>query len=75
MAEEKLRRFEMLVSPDWLHEVDSWRAKQPDIPSFAEAVHCLVAVGLQAAAETRDHHEQIDVWNADVARLDEQEKD
>ncbi len=75
MAEDELKRFEMLAPPEWLHEVDSWRAKQPDIPSFAEAVRQLVAVGLQAASETQDHHEQIDVWNADAARLDQQEKD
>lgn len=75
MTEETLKPFEMMVSAEWLHQVDSWRAKEPDIPSFAEAVQRLVAVGLKAASETLDHHEQIDVWNADAARLDEQEKD
>ena len=49
MADEKLKRFEMLAPPEWLAAVDRWRALQPGIPSRAEAIRRLVEKGLTAA--------------------------
>jgi hypothetical protein len=43
---EKHKRFEMLAAPEWLTSVDNWRAKQPGIPSRAEAIRRLVELGL-----------------------------
>ena len=45
------RRFEMLAPPEWLDKVDAWRARQPGIPSRAEAIRRLVDAAL--AAERR----------------------
>jgi uncharacterized protein YfbU (UPF0304 family) len=39
-------RFEMRLDQETLHSVDSWRAKQPDVPSRGEAVRRLVERGL-----------------------------
>jgi hypothetical protein len=46
MPREKTLAFQMRVSPEWFAPVDAWRAKQPGIPSRAEAVRRLVAAGL-----------------------------
>ena len=32
------QRFEMRATDSWIHDVDDWRRKQPDIPSRAEAI-------------------------------------
>jgi hypothetical protein len=45
MVREKSIPFQMRVSPEWLAQIDDWRRKQPDIPSRAEAVRLLVAIG------------------------------
>ncbi|WP_158000029.1 hypothetical protein [Sphingomonas elodea] len=44
-----MQRFEMKAPAPWLHEIDRWRARQPGIPSRAEAIRQLVAIGLKAA--------------------------
>lgn len=46
------RRFPMRVSEQFLHDLDEWRRQQPDLPSRAEAVRRLVALGM--AASQRD---------------------
>ena len=71
MPTEELEQFEMLAAPDWLRAVDHWRAKQDDLPSRGEAIRRLVKHSLQLATESRGEHERIDIWNADVRRLDE----
>jgi len=48
MAPEKNQPFQMRVSRDWLSTIDDWRRQQPDIPSRAEAIRQLVALGLKA---------------------------
>lgn len=40
-------RFEMKVTDSWLHRVDEWRARQPGIPSRAEAIRRLVEQSLR----------------------------
>jgi hypothetical protein len=47
VADDKLKRFEMLAPPDWLARVDQWRARQPGIPSRAEAIRRLVLQALE----------------------------
>lgn len=37
----------MLAPEEWLKAVDSWRAKQPDLPGRAEAIRRLVAMALE----------------------------
>jgi uncharacterized protein YfbU (UPF0304 family) len=39
-------RFEMRLDPDLLSRIDTWRGKQDDIPSRAEAIRRLVEVAL-----------------------------
>ena len=47
MADEpKSQRFIMSVAPSFLEKVDAWRAKQPGLPSRAEAIRRLVEKGL-----------------------------
>ena len=46
MAKDDLRRFELLAPPAWFEAIDQWRAKQPGIPSRAEAIRRLVEKGL-----------------------------
>lgn len=45
----KTERFEMRLDLDMLERVDSWRSKQSDIPSRAEAVRQLIDSGLAAS--------------------------
>ena len=40
------RPFQMRVSDAWIKLVDDWRAKQPGIPSRAEAIRRLVEKAL-----------------------------
>lgn len=42
----KTERFEMRLDPGTLEQVDAWRARQPDVPSRAEAFRRLTAIGL-----------------------------
>jgi hypothetical protein len=39
---------QMRVSPGFLRQIDDWRRKEPDMPSRAEAIRRLVAIGLTA---------------------------
>lgn len=71
MSTEELERFEMLAPSDWLQAVDHWRAKQDDVPSRDEAIRHLVELSLDRATESRGQRERSDVWDADVARLNE----
>lgn len=48
MTATKLKRFEMLAPQHWYDSVDAWRAKQPGIPSRAEAIRQLVERALSA---------------------------
>jgi hypothetical protein len=72
LPEEELVRFEMLAPPGWLQAVDHWRAKQCDIPSRDEAIRRLATLSLNLATASRGQGERIDVWDADVRRLEEQ---
>lgn len=49
MAQQLDRPFQMRVSDAWIAQIDQWRARQPGIPSRAEAIRQLVATGLKAA--------------------------
>jgi len=46
--EEKTQRFEMRIPPEFFKAIDSWRRKQEDLPSRAEAIRRLVEIGLKA---------------------------
>ena len=51
--------FKMRTDAAWLSTLDTWRRTQPDLPSRAEAVRRLVALGLKvpgyiAAIEMRE---------------------
>jgi uncharacterized protein YfbU (UPF0304 family) len=52
-AETMTERFEMRLGQSVLEEVDSWRARQSDVPSRSEAVRRLVEAGLAAGGEER----------------------
>jgi hypothetical protein len=39
--------FQMRVSEEFIALIDGWRAKQPDIPSRAEAIRRLVEQGFE----------------------------
>lgn len=45
-AQTMTERFEMRLDPTVLNKLDSWRAKQDDLPSRSEAVRRLVEIGL-----------------------------
>jgi hypothetical protein len=40
--------FQMRASKEFLEKLDDWRRLQPDLPSRAEAIRRLVALGLAA---------------------------
>jgi hypothetical protein len=42
------------LSPEKGHEIEEWAAKQPDKPSFSEAVRRLVDRGLLTAPESEE---------------------
>lgn len=44
--EKKTSRFIFSAEPSLLAAIDTWRAKQPDIPTRAEAVRRLIRGGL-----------------------------
>lgn len=69
MPAEELDHFEMMVPPAWLQAVDDWRAKQGTIPSRSDAIRHLVEQSLLRASASLRQREQLDVWDADVARL------
>lgn len=46
-AEKKTARFIFSSEPSLLAKVDKWRAKQPGVPTRAEAVRRLILKGLQ----------------------------
>src|ERR1700693_5235013 len=52
-AEAMTERFEMRLSQSVLEEVDSWRARQGDVPSRSEAVRRLVEEGLASRSRER----------------------
>jgi len=39
-------RIEVRTTDSWLHRVDEWRRKQPDLPRRAEAIRRMVELGL-----------------------------
>ena len=41
------RVFQMRASDEWLRQIDDWRRQQVDLPSRAEAIRRLVALGLK----------------------------
>lgn len=49
----KTERFELRLDPDVLEDVDSWRSRQSDVPSRAEAVRRLITSGLSAGSARR----------------------
>ncbi len=48
----KTERFEMRLDQSILDKIDSWRGKQDDYPSRAEAVRRLIEVGLASTGDT-----------------------
>jgi len=42
MADDKMKRFEMVAPEGWLEAIDRWRGGQPGIPSRAEAIRSIV---------------------------------
>jgi hypothetical protein len=52
-AQAMTERFEMRLGQSVLDELDSWRARQDDLPSRSEAVRRLVEAGLGEGAEKR----------------------
>ena len=48
---DKSKKFALIVAEDWVHEVDEWRRRQPDLPNFSEAVRRLTE-------EALDHDEK-----------------
>ena len=52
-AQAMTERFEMRLGSSVLEDLDSWRARQGDLPSRAEAVRRLVEVGLGNSAKKR----------------------
>ena len=52
-AQAMTERFEMRLGSSVLEDLDSWRARQDDLPSRAEAVRRLVEVGLGNGAKRR----------------------
>jgi hypothetical protein len=45
--------FQMRASDEWWRGVDDWRRLQPDMPTRAEAIRRLVAIGLKADPPTQ----------------------
>ena len=43
------RLFQMRISEDFLKAIDKWRARQPDLPSRAEAMRRLTTMALEAS--------------------------
>ena len=54
MTRDKPHPFQMRVSSDWLHKIDSWRRTQADLPSRAEAIRRLVGMGLRFGIKVGD---------------------
>ena len=48
MDEKKNQRIPIMMSASEVARIDAWRAKQPGIPSRAEAIRRLVEKGLEA---------------------------
>lgn len=48
MTEKKDDRIFMRADPTFIQKVDSWRSKQPGLPSRSEAIRRLVEAGLLA---------------------------
>lgn len=47
-------RFEMRASKNWIELVEEWRAQQRPVPSRAEAIRRLTALGIGAEPILRD---------------------
>ncbi|HEV2674180.1 MAG TPA: hypothetical protein VGV37_06520 [Aliidongia sp.] len=43
-------RMQMIVTPEFLREVDDWRRLQPDIPNRSEAIRRLAMMGIRLGA-------------------------
>lgn len=54
MTDDKTRPYQMRVTEEWLAIIDEWRRKQADIPSRAEAIRRLTALGIGAEPILRD---------------------
>lgn len=48
------RTFQMRANDDWLVRLDDWRRQQAEIPSRAEAIRILVALGIEACDGSRE---------------------
>jgi hypothetical protein len=44
---EMTQRFELRIPADFFQAIDSWRRRQEDLPSRAEAIRRLVELGLK----------------------------
>ena len=48
MDDDDVRPYQIRLSTTFWRKVDEWRRMQPDIPTRAEAIRRLVAIGLVA---------------------------
>lgn len=53
MTDKRTQRIHISMSEDEVTAVDRWRRIQSDIPSRADAIRQLVALGLEAAQKER----------------------
>jgi hypothetical protein len=51
--EDEIQRVQMVVPSAWVHKVDDWRRREPDLPNLSEAIRRLVKMGLEAAKKER----------------------
>jgi metal-responsive CopG/Arc/MetJ family transcriptional regulator len=70
MADDKMRRFEMVLPEGLVEAIDRWRGIQPGIPSRAEAIRSIVGRYLEwPPAPPEDEDERRD------REREEQERD
>lgn len=55
MSEEKLTKFNFVVTPEFLAEIDKYRQDTGRLPSKSEAVRELVMLGLKTYYEAKAH--------------------
>jgi metal-responsive CopG/Arc/MetJ family transcriptional regulator len=53
----KERRVPVMVSADWIAQIDAWRIRQPGIPTRSEAIRRIVSERIEQEAEERARRE------------------
>jgi hypothetical protein len=48
---EGMRPFQIRIDDAFFRALDDWRRKQEDLPTRAEAIRRLVAIGIEASAK------------------------